>query len=131
MGQKVNPVGMRIGISRDWNSRWYAGKKDFANFLNEDYIGDIRQTGMICAIELVKDKETKEPFAYEDGIGKKIYIEGLKLGAILRPMWNCIYFITPYIITEKEIEKLKLQIQAFLTSLGVEEMQKGVYWFGL
>ena len=37
MGQKVNPVGMRIGISRDWNSRWYAGKKDFANFLNEDY----------------------------------------------------------------------------------------------
>ena len=37
MGQKVNPVGMRIGISRDWNSRWYANKKDFANFLNEDY----------------------------------------------------------------------------------------------
>lgn len=37
MGQKVNPVGMRIGISRDWNSRWYADKKDFANFLNEDY----------------------------------------------------------------------------------------------
>lgn len=37
MGQKVNPVGMRIGISRDWNSRWYANKKDFANFLNDDY----------------------------------------------------------------------------------------------
>jgi small subunit ribosomal protein S3 len=37
MGQKVNPVGMRIGISRDWNSKWYANKKDFANFLNEDY----------------------------------------------------------------------------------------------
>ena len=55
---------------------------------------------------VVKDKKTKEPFSYEDGIGKKIYIEGLKLGAILRPMWNCIYFITPYIITEKEIEKL-------------------------
>lgn len=37
MGQKVSPVGMRIGISRDWNSRWYADKKDFANYLNEDY----------------------------------------------------------------------------------------------
>lgn len=36
MGQKVNPVGMRIGISRDWNSRWYANNKDFATFLNED-----------------------------------------------------------------------------------------------
>ncbi len=75
-------------------------------FKKHKNVGDVRQTGMICAVELVKDKNTKEPFSYEDGIGKKIYLEGLKLGAILRPMWNCIYFITPYIITENEIEKL-------------------------
>ena len=79
---------------------------ELEKFRNHKNVGDIRQTGMICAIELVKNKATKEPFSYEDGIGKKIYIEGLKLGAILRPMWNCIYFITPYIISEKEIEKL-------------------------
>lgn len=36
MGQKVNPVGLRVGIIRDWNSRWYANKKDFASLLNED-----------------------------------------------------------------------------------------------
>ncbi len=36
MGQKVNPVGMRIGIYRNWNSRWFAEKKDYATFLNED-----------------------------------------------------------------------------------------------
>ncbi|MBW5802545.1 30S ribosomal protein S3 [Coxiella endosymbiont of Ornithodoros amblus] len=36
MGQKVNPVGMRIGITRDWTSNWYADKKDFADRLNED-----------------------------------------------------------------------------------------------
>ena len=80
--------------------------KELEKFKQHKNVGDIRQTGMICAVELVKDKHTKEPFAYEDGIGKKIYQEGLKLGAILRPMWNCIYFITPYIITEQEIEKL-------------------------
>lgn len=80
--------------------------KELEKFRNHKNVGDIRQTGMICAIELVKDKNTKEPFSYEDGVGKKIYQEGLKLGAILRPMWNCMYFITPYIITEKEIEKL-------------------------
>ncbi len=80
--------------------------KELEKFKNHKNVGDVRQTGMICAIELVKDKVTKEPFKYEDGIGKKIYSEGLKLGAILRPMWNCIYFITPYIITEKEIKKL-------------------------
>ena len=80
--------------------------KELEKFRTHKNVGDIRQTGMICAIELVKNKQTKEPFSYEDSIGKKIYLEGLKLGAILRPMWNCIYFITPYIITEKEIEKL-------------------------
>jgi small subunit ribosomal protein S3 len=36
MGQKVNPVGLRVGINRQWNSRWFADKKDYATFLNED-----------------------------------------------------------------------------------------------
>ncbi|MCQ6276442.1 30S ribosomal protein S3 [Bacillus sp. V3B] len=35
MGQKVNPVGLRIGVIRDWESRWYAGK-DYADLLHED-----------------------------------------------------------------------------------------------
>ena len=35
MGQKVNPVGMRVGIIRDWESRWYA-EKDFGSLLMED-----------------------------------------------------------------------------------------------
>lgn len=35
MGQKVNPVGLRIGIIKDWESKWYAGK-DFADLLHED-----------------------------------------------------------------------------------------------
>jgi len=36
MGQKVNPTGFRIGINRTWDSRWYAGKKDFAEKLQQD-----------------------------------------------------------------------------------------------
>src|SRR5574344_39167 len=36
MGQKVNPVGFRIGVNHDWNSRWYATDKEFAGFLHED-----------------------------------------------------------------------------------------------
>jgi small subunit ribosomal protein S3 len=36
MGQKVHPIGMRLGISADWNSTWYAGNADYANYLNED-----------------------------------------------------------------------------------------------
>ena len=36
MGHKVHPVGIRLGISADWNSTWYANNRDFAGFLNND-----------------------------------------------------------------------------------------------
>lgn len=40
MGQKVNPIGFRLPVSRDWSSRWYASRKDFADYLLAD--GKIR-----------------------------------------------------------------------------------------
>ena len=36
MGQKVSPIGLRIGINKDWESKWYANKKDVAKYLNND-----------------------------------------------------------------------------------------------
>jgi small subunit ribosomal protein S3 len=36
MGQKVHPKGLRLGIIKDWDARWYAGKKEFADLLHED-----------------------------------------------------------------------------------------------
>lgn len=36
MGQKVNPTGLRLGIVTDWNSKWYADSKNYANYLNQD-----------------------------------------------------------------------------------------------
>lgn len=36
MGQKVNPIGMRLGVNRTWESRWFATKGDYANLLHED-----------------------------------------------------------------------------------------------
>ena len=36
MGQKVHPIGIRLGISQDWNSTWYADTGDYANYLNDD-----------------------------------------------------------------------------------------------
>ncbi|SCZ08820.1 30S ribosomal protein S3 [Alkaliphilus peptidifermentans] len=37
MGQKVNPHGLRVGIIKDWDTKWYANKKDFAGYLLEDH----------------------------------------------------------------------------------------------
>jgi small subunit ribosomal protein S3 len=36
LGQKVNPIGLRLGINQDWRSKWYAGKSDYGALLNED-----------------------------------------------------------------------------------------------
>ena len=37
MGQKVNPHGLRVGVIKGWDAQWYAGKKEFSDFLIEDY----------------------------------------------------------------------------------------------
>jgi small subunit ribosomal protein S3 len=36
MGQKVNPIGLRLGINRTWDSRWFANKGEYARLLHED-----------------------------------------------------------------------------------------------
>jgi small subunit ribosomal protein S3 len=43
MGHKVHPTGIRLGIAKDWNSKWYAGKRDFANYL----VADLRVREML------------------------------------------------------------------------------------
>ena len=37
MGQKVNPEGLRVGVIKDWNSKWYADSKHFGDYLVEDH----------------------------------------------------------------------------------------------
>lgn len=80
--------------------------QEMEKFKKLNHVGDIRHIGMIGAIELVKDKDTKEPYSFAERIGHRVYKEGLKRGAILRPIGNVIYFIPPYIITENEIKML-------------------------
>ncbi|HRY81496.1 MAG TPA: 30S ribosomal protein S3, partial [Spirochaetia bacterium] len=36
MGQKVNPIGLRLGINKDWKSRWYVDPREYAKTLHED-----------------------------------------------------------------------------------------------
>jgi len=75
-------------------------------FRDIECVGDVRHIGMIGAVEIVKNKTTKEPYAFEERIGYKIYKEALKLGAIVRPLGSVIYFMPPYIITEEELQRL-------------------------
>ncbi|WP_208585780.1 30S ribosomal protein S3 [Gracilibacillus suaedae] len=56
MGQKVNPTGLRVGVIRDWESKWYAGK-DYADLLHEDikireYIEERLKDGAVSKVEI-------------------------------------------------------------------------------
>ncbi len=76
-------------------------------------VGEIRHIGLINAIELVTDKERKTPFDGSLRIGYQIYKEALKLGLLLRPLGNVLYFNPPLIISRKEIDKaIDLCVQA-------------------
>lgn len=70
------------------------------------HIAEVRQTGMITAVELVKDKSNREPFPWQERRGLKVYQHGLKNEVLLRPLGNVIYFMPPYIISEGEIQKM-------------------------
>ncbi|MBF0481762.1 MAG: adenosylmethionine--8-amino-7-oxononanoate transaminase [Desulfovibrionaceae bacterium] len=70
------------------------------------HTGEVRSLGFICAVELVADRETKEPFDWKRRLGYQIYRKALTRGALLRNLGEIIYFMPPYVITEDEIETL-------------------------
>jgi len=76
----------------------YMGEK-LQEFLTLKNVKEIRQTGMICAIEL-------KGYAPELRVGLKIYQHALKNGVLLRPLGTVIYFMPPYIITKEEIDMM-------------------------
>ena len=75
-------------------------------FIDHPHVGDIRQTGMITAIELVKNKSTKEIYPWQERRGLEVYKFGLKNNALLRPLGNVVYFMPPYVINQDEIKML-------------------------
>jgi adenosylmethionine-8-amino-7-oxononanoate aminotransferase len=68
------------------------------------HVADIRQHGMILAIEMVKNKQTQEAYPWQERRGLKVYQHGLTQGVLLRPLGNVTYFMPPYIINDEEIE---------------------------
>ena len=96
MGQKVNPHGLRVGVIKDWDSRWYA-EKDFADNLVEDY--NIRT--------FLKKK------LYTSGVSK------IEIERAVNVVKIIIYTAKPGIVIGKggsEIEKVKAQLQKMINA---------------
>ena len=99
----------------------YLTEKLTEAFKDHKNVGEIRHIGLIHAIELVKNPETKEPFDPKLRVGYRIYKEALNLGLILRPLGNVIYFNPPLNITKEEIDIAidicQKAVQAVLTAI--------------
>ncbi len=108
MGQKVHPIGIRLGIIKDWSSTWYADSKDYANYLNTD-------------------------IAVRDYVRKKLAHASVSRLEIHRPAKNAriiIHTARPGIVIGKkgeDIESLRKEISALMgvpVHVGVEEVRK-------
>jgi adenosylmethionine-8-amino-7-oxononanoate aminotransferase len=75
-------------------------------FLDHPHVAEVRQTGMIVAIEFVRDKATRAPYPWQERRGLRVYRHALDRGALLRPLGSVIYFMPPYVVTGAEIRFL-------------------------
>jgi adenosylmethionine-8-amino-7-oxononanoate aminotransferase len=78
--------------------------KRIAPLVSHPNVGDVRQTGMIAAIELVRDQATRESFPAAERRGLCVYRHALKRGVVLRPLGNVVYFMPPFCVTTDEID---------------------------
>ena len=111
-----NPLGCSAGIEvlnilkdekiiENANRRAeYFNKIIKEKFLNLDNVGEVRHIGLVNAIEIVKNKKTKENYDSSLRLGYQIYKKALKKGVLLRPLGDIIYFNPPLIIEEKDMD---------------------------
>ncbi|MEL0027352.1 MAG: adenosylmethionine--8-amino-7-oxononanoate transaminase [Perlucidibaca sp.] len=79
---------------------------------------EVRQTGMIAAVELVRDKAAGTPYDWRERRGLAIFEAALKRGLLLRPIGSVVYFMPPYIITPAQIR--------WMVATAVEAIDEGL-----
>ncbi|HET8541673.1 MAG TPA: adenosylmethionine--8-amino-7-oxononanoate transaminase [Anaeromyxobacter sp.] len=70
------------------------------------HVGEVRQRGLMVGIELVRDRATREEYAFGLRAGHRATLEARKLGAILRPLGNVVVLMPPLAATEAQLEEL-------------------------
>ncbi len=81
-------------------------QKTLKDFYALEHVGDVRQCGFVVGIELVRDKQTKEPFPSTDKIGYRVTLEARKRGALLRPLADVIVIMPPLAINLDQLDRL-------------------------
>ena len=77
-----------------------------ADLEQHPHVAEVRQYGMILAIELIQDKKNRIPFPWQERRGLIVYRHALANGILLRPLGTVVYLMPPYIITLEQLEKI-------------------------
>jgi adenosylmethionine-8-amino-7-oxononanoate aminotransferase len=80
-------------------------------------IGDIRQLGLVGALELVSDRETRARLPPEANTGWRIHLRALELGLIMRPLGDVMYFLPPLTITPDEVDLMFARARRAITDV--------------
>jgi adenosylmethionine-8-amino-7-oxononanoate aminotransferase len=83
--------------------RYSEGMKRLAQL---DHVGSVRYRGLMGGVELVKDKNRKEPYPFEKRIGYQVILEARKEGIMLRPLGDVIVFMPPLAVSLEELDLL-------------------------
>jgi adenosylmethionine-8-amino-7-oxononanoate aminotransferase len=81
-------------------------RKNLAPLADHPFVGDVRQRGLIAAVELVRNKETQEPFPWTERRGARVCRHALTEGVWIRPLGNVVYLLPPLAISLEEIDRL-------------------------
>lgn len=93
-----------------------------APMLEFRHVGEIRQKGFLVGIELVKSKETKEPYSWEERIGVRVCQVAREKGMLIRPLGHIITFIPPLVSTEQELRDMVDILAASIREVTEVEM---------
>ena len=122
MGQKVNPIGLRLGINKTWDSRWYADKREYADLLHEDLkirkmIRSLPQceNGDIAKIEIIRHPQRITIVIHTARPGVIIGVKGANIEQISAEIQR--HFTKKLQIKIKEIKRA--ETNAFLVSQNV------------
>ncbi|WP_426151590.1 adenosylmethionine--8-amino-7-oxononanoate transaminase [Pseudomonas sp. DC3000-4b1] len=77
-----------------------------AHLADHPHVAEVRQTGMVLAIEMVQDKASRQPYPWQERRGLRVFEHALTRGALLRPLGSVVYFLPPYVITPEQIDFL-------------------------
>ena len=91
MGQKVSPIGLRIGINKDWDAKWYANNKDFSKYLNNDvkirrYLEKKFKTAGISQIVIERNTKRAEVIMYVSKPGLVIGQNGAEIEKVKKEL---------------------------------------------